>query len=154
MSVICSLFRTKISLFNGVICWVISRGAVIGPTFHFDVPKLKFGTVSYGFVNSQLCSLVNTSLVPMSYQLRVPGDGVGDSLCSTSEYDSTVSEAGSSTNPKEFEITPASGILPPKSEVKIQVDLCSNTVKKYDLALVVDINGVGDEVLSLPIAAK
>ena len=23
-------------------------GSVIGPTFHFDVPKLKFGTVSYG----------------------------------------------------------------------------------------------------------
>lgn len=24
------------------------KGVVIGPTFHFDVPKLKYGTVSYG----------------------------------------------------------------------------------------------------------
>lgn len=24
------------------------RGCVIGPTFHFDVPRLKFGTISYG----------------------------------------------------------------------------------------------------------
>lgn len=24
------------------------RGSVIGPTFHFNIPKLKFGVVSYG----------------------------------------------------------------------------------------------------------
>lgn len=26
----------------------LSRGSVIGPTFHFNIPKLKFGVVSYG----------------------------------------------------------------------------------------------------------
>lgn len=25
-----------------------TRGSVIGPTFHFNIPKLKFGVVSYG----------------------------------------------------------------------------------------------------------
>ena len=30
------------------------RGNVIGPTFHFDQPKLKFGTVSYGECQSLL----------------------------------------------------------------------------------------------------
>ena len=130
------------------------RGSVIGPTFHFDVPKLKFNTVSYGFVSSQICSLVNTALVPMTFNLRVPGDGSGESICSTSEYDSTLSENGSILPPKEFEITPSKGKLAPQSEMKIKVDLCSNTVKKYDLAMVVDIEGVGDEIVALPVAAK
>ena len=28
--------------------WSLVRGSVIGPTFHFNIPKLKFGVVSYG----------------------------------------------------------------------------------------------------------
>ena len=35
-----------------------------------------------------------------------------------------------------------------------QVELTSNSLKKYDLALVVDVDGVGQELLSLPISAK
>ena len=98
---------------------------------------------------------MNTALVPMTFNLRVPGDGVGgDSICSTSEYDSTFSETGSGTSPKEFEITPSSGTIPPQSEIRVRVDLCSNTLKKYELALVVDVEGVGEEVLTLPITAK
>lgn len=129
-------------------------GSVIGPTFHFDMPKLKFNTVSYGFVSTQICTLTNTALVPMTFNLRVPGDGSGESICSTSEYDSTLSENGSILPPKEFEITPSSGTLAAQSEIKLKVDLCSNTVKKYDLSMVVDIEGVGDEIVSLPISAK
>jgi hydrocephalus-inducing protein len=34
------------------------------------------------------------------------------------------------------------------------VTLCSNTVKKYELALVVDVEGVGEEVLALLITAR
>ena len=30
----------------------------------------------------------------------------------------------------------------------------STTVKKYEIALVVDVDGVGEEILSLPIIAK
>lgn len=35
-----------------------------------------------------------------------------------------------------------------------QVTLCSNTVKKYETALVVDVKGVGEEVLALLITAR
>jgi hydrocephalus-inducing protein len=90
----------------------------------------------------------------MTYHLRVPGDGIGESICSTSEYDSNISESGSSVPPKEFEIMPNTGTLQPQSHTEIKVDICSNTMKKYDLSLVVDINGVGDEVLVVPISAK
>ncbi len=134
-------------------------GSVIGPTFHFDRPKLKFGTASYGFPSTQYATLTNTALVPMTYTLRVPRDGTGaESVSSTSDYDSTLSLNGSSSPtgppPREFEITPASGTIPAQSDVKIKVDLCSNTIKKYDLDLVVDIEGVGEAIVSLPITAR
>lgn len=35
-----------------------------------------------------------------------------------------------------------------------QVTLCSNTVKRYELALVVDVDGVGKEVLALLLTAR
>lgn len=86
---------------------IIFSGSVIGPTFHFDVNKIKFGTVSYGFLNTFHCTLTNTALVPMTFNLRVPGDGLAESS-SASEMESTYSEAGSLI-PKEFEITPSRG---------------------------------------------
>ena len=56
--------------------------------------------------------------------------------------------------PREFTIIPAEGKLEPKSEVRVQVDLCSNTVKKYESSLVVDLENVGDNVGSLPMTAR
>ena len=40
------------------------------------------------------------------------------------------------------------------SFLAFQVDFVSTTVKKYEIALVVDVDGVGEEILSLPIIAK
>jgi len=97
----------------------------------------------------------------MTYHLRVPGDGVTESICGTSDLDSARSEMGSPSPaatgggpPKEFEIIPSSGTLQSKSDIKLTVNFISNTIKKYDMVLVVDVENVGEEVLSLPITAK
>ena len=76
---------------------------------------------------------------------------VSNCICISS---STVSEAGSMLPPREFEVSPSEGRLAPQSETRLKVDLCSNTVKKYDLSLVVDVEGVGDEVVRLPVTAR
>ncbi|XP_027261798.1 hydrocephalus-inducing protein homolog isoform X2 [Cricetulus griseus] len=136
------------------------RGCVIGPTFHFNVPALHFGDVSYGFPHTLMCSLNNTSLVPMTFQLRVRGDGDGlQSIPSyPQEFDSKrrswINTEISTTKPKEFTITPNSGTIRAQGFVAIKVTLCSNTVKKYELALVVDVEGIGEEVLALLITAR
>ena len=96
----------------------------------------------------------------MSFNLRVPGDGVTDSICGTSDLDSAKSEMGSQSlshaggPPKEFEIVPASGTIPPQSEIKVKVNFISNTIKKYEMNLVVDVENVGEEIVTLPISAK
>ncbi|XP_041375521.1 hydrocephalus-inducing protein homolog [Gigantopelta aegis] len=132
-------------------------GSVIGPTFQFNVPKLKFGTISYGFLNTQTCTLLNTSLVPMTFRLRIPTDGVVESICCTTDLNGEEPERNSSARvgpPREFEIIPVTETLLAQSEMKITVNFVSNTIKKYDVALVVDVDKVGEEVLSLPLSAR
>uniref|UniRef100_A0A3Q3D588 HYDIN/VesB/CFA65-like Ig-like domain-containing protein n=1 Tax=Hippocampus comes TaxID=109280 RepID=A0A3Q3D588_HIPCM len=131
------------------------RGCVIGPTFHFSVSELNFGDVAYGFPQTEMCSLVNTSFVPMSFSLRVVGDGMGSpsvtsdqqvcELCRNNWQGSTAHDG--STMPVEFTVSPAVGSV----RAMADVSLCSNTVKHYRMALVIDVEGVGKEIMALPI---
>ncbi|XP_019738776.1 hydrocephalus-inducing protein homolog [Hippocampus comes] len=138
------------------------RGCVIGPTFHFSVSELNFGDVAYGFPQTEMCSLVNTSFVPMSFSLRVVGDGMGSpsvtsdqqvcELCRNNWQGSTAHDG--STMPVEFTVSPAVGSVRAMADVSIKVSLCSNTVKHYRMALVIDVEGVGKEIMALPIIAR
>ncbi|KFV51191.1 Hydrocephalus-inducing protein, partial [Tyto alba] len=136
------------------------RGCVIGPTFHFDVPALHFGDVSFGFPHTLPCRLTNTSLVPMTFSLRIPGDGSGKP--SASSFVQMSGSTGSSwrkgaqrcLKPREFTIKPCRGTVRSLGVLDIQVTLCSNTLKSYELALVVDVDGVGKEVLALLLTAR
>ncbi|KAH1181798.1 hypothetical protein KIL84_005524, partial [Mauremys mutica] len=136
------------------------RGCVIGPTFHFNVPSLNFGDVSFGFPRSLSCCLSNTSLIPMTFNLRVPGDGPGDPSVTSSVQTLDITRtswrkgAQGSIKPKEFTITPSRGTIRSHELLDIQVTLCSNAVKKYEMALVVDVDGIGEEVLALLITAR
>ena len=71
------------------------------PTFHFDVDKINFGTVSFGFLNCKTITLSNDSEVTMRYVLRIPGDG--------------------RFLQKEFDVIPSKGVLLPNCSQKIQV---------------------------------
>lgn len=46
------------------------------------------------------------------------------------------------------------GTLQPQSDIRIEIDFCSTSLKKYDCSLVVDVEGVGEEWLTVPIEAK
>ncbi|XP_049719569.1 hydrocephalus-inducing protein homolog isoform X3 [Elephas maximus indicus] len=139
---------------------LIIRGCVTGPTFHFNVPALNFGDVSFGFPHTLICSLNNTSLVPMTFKLRVPGDGLGSKSISSFKQNSNNKKPSlnkeeiPAMKPREFTITPSCGTIRPQGFAAIRVTLCSNTVQKYELALVVDVEGIGEEVLALLITAR
>ncbi|XP_074708608.1 hydrocephalus-inducing protein homolog [Strix uralensis] len=136
------------------------RGCVIGPTFHFDVPALHFGDVSFGFPHTLSCRLTNTSLVPLTFNLRIPGDGLGEPSVSSSVQMSDNTRllrrkgAQPRLRPTEFTIKPRRGTIHPLGFLDIQVTLCSNTVKSYELALVVDVCGVGKAVSALLLTAR
>ncbi|XP_074697991.1 hydrocephalus-inducing protein homolog [Strix aluco] len=136
------------------------RGCVIGPTFHFDIPALHFGDVSFGFPHTLSCRLTNTSLVPLTFNLRIPGDGLGEPSVSSSVQmsDNTCLRRRKGAQPRlrptEFTIKPRRGTVRPLGFLDIQVTLCSNTVKSYELALVVDVCGVGKAVSALLLTAR
>uniref|UniRef100_A0A8D0AZ48 HYDIN/VesB/CFA65-like Ig-like domain-containing protein n=1 Tax=Salvator merianae TaxID=96440 RepID=A0A8D0AZ48_SALMN len=139
---------------------LVIRGCVIGPTFHFNVPSLDFGDVSFGFPHTLSCCLCNTSLVPMTFILRVPGDGNGTPSVTSAEQVSGLSKplwrkgCLGGAKPKEFAIIPSRGTIRAQGLMDIQVTLCSNTAKMYETALVVDVKGSGEDVLALPITAR
>uniref|UniRef100_A0A8D0AXJ9 HYDIN axonemal central pair apparatus protein n=1 Tax=Sander lucioperca TaxID=283035 RepID=A0A8D0AXJ9_SANLU len=141
---------------------VTFRGCVIGPKLYFNVSQLNFGDVGFGFPLTLKCSLFNDSSVPITFALRVQGDGLGSpsvtSLKQASEVSRNIWEGSAAKDlharPVEFTITPATGSMFSFSDVTIEVTLCSNTVKSYSLALVVDVQGVGKKIISLPIIAR
>ena len=110
------------------------KGHVVGPTFHFDVDLIDFKTVSYEFMNSRTFNLFNTSDIPMKFKLRVPMDGKFLN--------------------KEFDILPAGGTVLPHGSQQIQLDFISTTVRVYEMFLTVDVEGVGEGLLSIPIRAE
>lgn len=115
-----------------LVCQV--KGHVIGPTFHFDTKSIDFGTVSFDYLHSSVVRLVNTSRIPMVYTLHIPQDGL--------------------YLKKEFNISPSRGTLSPKDSVEVLIEFIPTTVKVYDYSLGVDVLGVGDLLLSVPITAE
>ena len=87
----------------------------------------------------------------MSYALRVPG--------SASEFQTTPSQGN--LNPGERQKIQATKQLINQATKKLknikpysQVDFIPEQVTVYDTALTVDVDGVGDDVLSLPLVAQ
>ncbi|KAJ3036631.1 hypothetical protein HDV00_002527 [Rhizophlyctis rosea] len=104
------------------------RGHVVGPTFHFSVPSLNFHKVSYGFLNTDTISLVNTSSIAMTYTLRIPTEH---------------NKLG------EFTIDPASATIPPMDSQKITVGFTPKQIMQYNTWLSVDIQSVGEDLQRL-----
>ena len=115
-----------------LICQI--KGQVIGPTFHFDCNTIDFGIVSFDYLHSTNMRLINTSSIPMVYNLHIPQDGT--------------------YLKKEFNIEPSRGTLGPKESTELLLEFIPSTVKVFDYSLAVDVLGVGDVLLSIPITAQ
>ncbi|KAL9642363.1 hypothetical protein ABK040_007361 [Willaertia magna] len=108
-------------------------GQIVGPTFNFDIDEVNFGTVPFGFLNVKYVQLHNTCEIPMKFKLRVPEDG-------------TMLQ-------RQFDIIPSSGTILPQTKKQIKIEFLSNTLKQYRANLVVDVEGVGENIYSVPIVA-
>jgi len=112
--------------------------------------RIKCDTVT-GFVASRTCTLSNLSLVPITFHLRVPDDG---QLASARSRANSLKQTTSTVALREFEIRPSSGVLAAQSRLDVSVELCSNTVRKYNTELHVDVDDVQQGLLLLPITAR
>lgn len=110
------------------------KGHVVAPTFKFSEEVIDFGRVSYKFPIHKSVYLTNTSEVDINYVVRVPGDG--RSLQS------------------EFNISNDRGRLERSKEAKIDIEFIPSFPQLYDMVLVVDLEGVGQDMLAVPIKAE
>jgi hypothetical protein len=118
---------------NGEVLNTSFDGEVIGPTFRFSVAEIDFGRVAYSFSTTRVFELINTSLVPMMYTLHFPEDD---------EFK------------QDFEIEAPSGTIPPNERVRVTVDLVPSMLAIYDTYISVDVEGVGKNLLTVPIVAE
>ncbi|NXD28530.1 HYDIN protein, partial [Spelaeornis formosus] len=135
------------------------RGCVCGPALHFDVHELDFGDISFGFPYTRTCRLTNTSLVPLTFKLRMSDDGTQPAV---SCFDQIRNDSDPSwrkgihfyVEPREFTMNPSQGTILPQGHQDIEVTLCSNTVTEFYQKLLVDLEGFDKGVSSLIITAR
>lgn len=109
------------------------KGHVVAPTFKFSEEIIEFGRVSYKFPINRTVYLTNTSEVDINYVVRVPGDG-------------------RALQP-EFNIANDRGLLEKGKAAKIDIEFIPAYQQLYDMVLVVDLEGVGQDMLAVPIKA-
>jgi hydrocephalus-inducing protein len=110
------------------------KGHVVAPTFKFSEEIIDFGKVSYKFPIHKTVYLTNTSEVDINYVVRVPGDG--------------------RSVQQEFNIRNNRGTLERLKEAKIDIEFIPSFPSHYDMVLVVDLEGVGQDMLAVPIKAE
>ena len=107
---------------------------LIKVTFKFSAEIIDFGKVSYKFPIKRTVYLTNTSEVDIKYIVRVPHDGW--------------------SLQNEFNITNDKGKLERNNKAKIDIEFVPSMPQLYDMVLVVDLDGVGQDMLAVPIKAE
>ncbi len=147
---------------------VTFKGKLLGPTFDVDVDLLDFGIVSYGFPNSKVFRLRNTEEIPMNYKLRITNINNNNNTTiapisptnnnnNNNNGDNTTNNTVAATHnvEKDFIILPSSGTVLPLRSQEIKIHFTPLSVQRYsDTNLIMDVECVGDAVLSIPIHAE
>ena len=110
------------------------RGHVRAPEFEFKSPSIDFGVVSYQFEKEKVIELENKSMVKFRFHLRISEDN--------------------KNNEKEFEIEPESAEIKEEETMKIKVKFMPHQKDNYFKVMVLDIDGVGKDMKSIPIIAR
>lgn len=88
----------------------------------------------------------------MNFNLRVASDCEKHSSNLDEKYNA---DENSVYNFKEFSIIPSSGQIPAQSSIKLAIEFIPRFIKKYETALLLDIDDIGlSELFSLPITAR
>lgn len=82
----------------------------------------------------KMFQLTNTSLIPMNYSLELLNES-GDHL-------------------KDFSVTPSQGSIPEQASIPLLLKFKPSRIESYAGFVVVHVEGVGCDLLRLPIIAK
>ena len=127
------MFRWKLEGSSELLTLLV-RGHVRSPRFELDKKMIDFKKVSYQFEEVQDLALTNTSSVIFTFSLRIPQDGKGSN--------------------REFEIIPSTDSIAPGETKKILIKFIPRYRKSYNMVLVLDMEGIGKDMKTIPILAE
>jgi hypothetical protein len=105
------------------------EGCVVGPTFHFDCDELIIPNASYGFSIEKVIKLLNTSPIPMQYDL-IQLDEFGE-------------------QESDIVLVPRSGTIEACSSIEIKLVFSPHRIGQYNGYLSVNVLSVGKDLLRL-----
>ncbi|KAF6206710.1 hypothetical protein GE061_017946 [Apolygus lucorum] len=135
---------------SGKILTVCLKGNVVGLPISIDVEELNYGVVALGFSNSLTFSFINDGDNHFEYTFVIANDGTQTPL-RISEFTQNIRRKFP-PSPKEFTITPSRGVIKPKSRISVEVVFIPNKYYERPTELLVLVNGVPVEDLSLRIS--
>lgn len=98
----------------------IFSGQVICPLLSFDQSEVDFGCVALGFSASKQVHLINTSTVPIYYEIDIPRDGEHPAI-KCEELAKIQDRVFSFVHIKEFECCPQKGTVEAEQTVTLNV---------------------------------
>ncbi|KAG7200298.1 hypothetical protein KM043_017763 [Ampulex compressa] len=126
------------------------KGCIVCPTLHFDKDNLDFGTTALGFSTRQEVCLHNLSLMPVSFSITVPNDGLQPPL-TYEEFAEAQTKPSFPTNPREFTISPEEGVVPAHASSKIKITYTANIRRSGRSIVRVDMWDSDSDPVTLPI---
>ncbi|KAK5646871.1 hypothetical protein RI129_005335 [Pyrocoelia pectoralis] len=129
---------------------VIFSGEIDCPYLSFDEHEIDFGTVPIGYPVRKPIIMYNTSLVPISYNMFVHGDGNIPSV-TCKEYASLPVRCGLSKKPREFDYSRRNGRVSPNSSFEVELTLTANIVRQCTTELIIKMWDSERHTVTLPI---
>ena len=127
------------SIRPSICLWIHPFRRVIFPSFYQPFCP----SFPLGFPQTLSCTLFNTSLVPLTYALRVPGDGAGPPSGTSSQQVTQLTRVhwrsaaalDPHARPTEFSLRPAAGTIRAMSDVFVEVTWSQHTccVTRFEL---------------------
>lgn len=109
----------------------IISGRVIGPSFEINPKRINFGTVSYGFVYTQMFDIKNTSDIPLDFSIAVPQDPTFDK--------------------RVFSVFPDFGTVQPQNKMTVKLEFLPNILKDYNAEMVISNPKYEHPLVTIPI---
>ncbi|XP_017761797.1 PREDICTED: hydrocephalus-inducing protein homolog [Eufriesea mexicana] len=127
------------------------KGCIICPTLHFDKESLDFGTTALGFSTRQDVHLHNLSLIPVAFTITVLNDGDQAAL-HHEDFVRALTKPSFPSNPREFHVVPAEGVVAAQGCLKIKVIYTANIVRVGQTTIEVDMWDSDSDPVTLPVA--
>ncbi|KAI5737279.1 hypothetical protein M8J76_011757 [Diaphorina citri] len=129
----------------------ILSGRVRSVSLEFCSPLIDFGNVSFGFPVSRTLEFHSNSPDPVSFLIRVDGDGRESPLTYEDYLSAPYQEMSAPPCPREFLVEPERGVVQPGCSARIKITLTCNRLRRFSSLLRFELLALKSQSAAVPI---